>query len=358
MRIDFQKAFAVDIRHEYYPDEISGDFRIAPTPHCQQQLQNFGMLFKETPGGFVVLCETFGDGTPPTPKRTIASPLTLTFALWSHSPFLANFSNLPLDKTPEQFFALSNRQKNFISGQRLLTADPIDEFLSVADLFSLRPQRFQVDVETPQDSVLWELLDVQGGLVKRQRVNTVEGVSSFLVKLSTQSPGRYLLRRDAVEHLHFYADDRLLGNYPFGLIEIALDPLVSNDFRFIDGSGKLQFRRYRLKLQARRTTWEYFVVAKYETGVKPEDLTLTLDNPPVTFTRQPAVTLADGKTAIPFVAGTTLPLSQQPLKGIALSKKKGPSTPKLDIENLPNPAVSDLIPAGGGKVISRVYVYV
>jgi len=358
MKIDFQQAFAVDIRHDYYPDGISADFNIEPTPHCRQQLQRYGLLFKETPGGFVVLYETTGVDGPPEPKRKIVPPLALAFILRGTSPFLLNFTDLPLDKLPEQIFYLSNRQKNLNHGQRLLSADPGDEFLSSADLLNLRPQRFQVDVETGADSLLWELFDVQGALMRRLRVMTVEGICSFLVDLATHPPGRYLLRRNGEDHLHFYASDRLAGSFPFGLIEIAVDPLVDNEFSFVDAGGQVQFRRYLLKMQARKTTWEFFVVGKYETEVKPTDLTLTLDDPPVTFTRQSPVTLADGSTAIPFVAGTPLPLTRQPLKGIALSKKKGASTPKLDIDNLPNPSVAEIIPAEGGKVISRVYVYV
>jgi len=357
MKIDFQPAFAVDINHDYYPDGISADFILAPTPDCKQQLRRYGLLFKETRGGFVVLYETSGADGPVEPKRRIDAPLALSFVLWAKSPYLLNYSNLPLSKTPEQIFYLSNRNKALNNGQLLLSADPAGEFVSVDDLLSLRPQRFQVDVATDRDSLVWELFDAQGAIVHRQRVASVGGISSYLVALGSRQPGLYQLRRDGVEQLRFYAADRLVSGFPFGVLEIAVDPTVSNDFSFVAGGGDVQFRRYLVKLQARKTTWEYFVVAKYEAELKPADLTLTLDDPPVTFTRQPAVTLADGSTAIPFIAGTPLPLRQQPLKGIALSKKKGASTPKLDIDSLPNPAVTEVIPALAGKVISRVYVY-
>ena len=358
MKIDFQKAFAVDIRHDYYPDEISADFLISPTPDCHRQLLKYGLLFKETAGGFSVLYETTGLDGVPEPKRKLDRKLALSFVLWAKAPFLANYSKLPLDKTPDQFFYLSNRQKALNNGQLLLSAAAGDEFISEQDLLALRPQRFQVDVETAADSILWELHDAQGGQLHRQRVMTVEGTSSYLVDLGDSSPGRYLLRRDGIDHLQFYAADRLVSGFPFGLIEIAADTTVSNDFSFVDGSGNVQFRRYLLKLQARKTTWEYYVVAKYETEVEPTDLQVQLDAPPVTFARQAAVTLADGSTAVPFVAGSVLPLTQQPLKGISLRKKKGPSTPRLVIDNLPNPSVAEVIPAGGDNVISRVYVYV
>lgn len=358
MKIDFQKAFAVDIQHDYYPDGVSTDFMVAPTPHCQELLNRYGLLFKETSIGFVVLYETTGVDGPPEPKRPLDGLPELSFVLWSKSPYLLNYSNLPLDKTPDQIFYLSNRQKSLHSGQRLLSADPLGEFLSEVDLLSLQPQRIQVALETSADSVLWEVFDPQGTQKLRQRVVTVEGSNSYQIDLRTHTPGRYLLRRDGVDHFEFYSADRLVSGFPFGLIEIAGDSTVSNDFTFVTSSGDVQFRRYQLKLQARKTTWEYLIVAKYETEVKPSDLTVTLEDPPVTFARQSAVTLADGSSAIPFVAGTPLSLRQQPLKGIALSKKKGSSTPKLDIDNLPNPTVSEVIPAGGDSVISRVYVYV
>lgn len=358
MKIDFQPAFAVDIKHDYYPDGISADFILAPTPDCQQQLRRYGLLFRETTGGFVVLYETTGGDGPVEPKRRIVAPLVLSFVLWAKSSYLLNYSNLPLTKTPEQFFYLSNRQKTLNNGQLLLSADPIGEFISAADLLALRPQRFQVDAVTDRDSLVWELFDEQGGSVARQRVTTVEGVCSYLVKLDNRQPGRYLLQRDGIDQLQFYAADRLLSGYPFGLLEIAVDPTVNDAFSFVAAGGDVQFRRYLVKLQARKTIWEYFVVAKYETELQPTDLALTLDDPQVNFTRQPAVTLADGSSAIPFVAATPLPLHLLPLKGIALSKKKGVSTPKLDIDNLPNPGVTEVIPALAGKVISRVYIYI
>lgn len=358
MKIDFQKAFAVDIQHDYYPDGVSADFLIAPTPDCQQQLQRYGMLFKESVGGFVVLYETTGGDGPGEPMRKIDGPVAFSFVLWAKAPFLLNYSKLPLDKPADQIFYLSNRRKTANNGQLLLNVAAGGEFLSDQDLLVLRPQRFQVDVETVADSTLWDVVDEQGVQVHRQRVATVEGTSRYLVDLGSRSPGRYLLRRDGTAYLHFYSDDRLVSGFPFGLIEIAADPTVNNEFSFIDGSGNVQFRDYRLKLQARKTIWEYFIVAKYETGLKPNDLSVTCDDPPVSFARQSAVTMADGSTAIPFVAGTPLPLSKQPIKGIALSKKKGPSTPRLNIDNLPNPSVSEVIPAAGDSVISRVYIYV
>ncbi|SHJ77078.1 hypothetical protein SAMN02745165_03134 [Malonomonas rubra DSM 5091] len=356
MRIDFQKAFAVEVLHDYYRDGISADFLIAPTPSCQQQLLKQGMLFKETPSGFVVLYETAGDEASE-PKRPLASPLTFSFVLWSQESFLLNYSNLPLDKTPDQIFYLSNRDKSINDGQLLLSADSGAQFLSAADLLALRPQRFQVDIEDSSDSVVWELTDSKGTLVDRRRVATVEGNNSYLVDLREQAPGLYRLCCDGEEHLKFYAADRLVSGFPFGLIEIFIDPAISNDFSFVAADGSVQFRNYRLKLQARSTTWEYYVVAKYETEVTPNDLQISLDEPAVNFVRQPAVSLADGSTAVPFVAGATLPLSQQPLTGITLQKKKGPSTPRLVIDNLPNPSVAEIIPEAD-RVISRTYIYV
>ena len=358
MKIDFQRAFAVAIRHGYYPDGIGEDLRIEPTADCHRTLQRHGLLFKETPGGFVVLYETTGAAGPPEPKRPLNPPLNLAFALRSRSPHLVNFTDLPLDKAPRQIFYLTNRNKTLTDGQPLLSAASGSEFLSASDLLELRPQRFQVAVESAASALLWELLDALGTLVDQQRVGTVEGTCTYAVDLAGRPPGRYLLRRDGVEHLSFYASDQLVGEFPFGLIEIAVDAKVSADFSFLANDGKVQFRSYSLKLDARKTTWEYYVVAKYETKVKPTDLSLTLEDPPVIFNRLAAVTLADGSTAIPFVADTPLPLTRRPLKGITLNKKKGESTPKLDIDSLPNPSVAEIIPAAGGQVISRVYLYV
>ncbi len=358
MRIDFQPAFAVEVKHEYYPDGISADFRIVPTLHSQQQLQNYGLLFKELPGGFVVLYETTGGAGSSAAKRKIEEPLALSFLLEAKSPFLLNYSNLPLDKSADQIFFLSNRRKNLNAGKRLLSADPLAEFISQTDLLALRAQRFQVERKTDQSSAVWQLFDAQGTLLHRERVQSVAGLSSYRVDLATRQPGVYQLLHDGVTHLQFYAADRLLGEYPFGLLEIAADPSVTDEFSFVDGSGNPQFRRYQIKLQARKTTWEYFVVAKYETQLKPQDLSVTLEDPAVDFARQAAVELADGSRAIPFIADKPLPLTRRPLKGIALHKKKGPTTPKLEIVDLPNPSITEVIPVTAEKVVSRVYVYV
>ena len=310
MKIDFQQAFAVDILHDYYRNGVSSDFLIAPTPDCKQQLLKQGMLFKATPRGFVVLYETTGTDGPPQPKRPLVGPLNFSFVLWAQAPFLLNYSNLPLDMTPDQIFYLSNRDKTLNNGQPLLSAATDSQFLSAADLLALRPQRFQVEVDSVVDSELWELVDVRGALMERSRVATVEGRNSYLVNLGRRSPGYYSLHRSGTEHLTFYAADRLVSGFPFGLIEVAVDSTLNNDFSFVAADGTVQFRRYLLKLQARSTIWEYYVVAKYETEVEPNDLRILLDEPAVTFARQAVVTLADGSTAVPFVADDELPLSQ------------------------------------------------
>ena len=333
------------------------DFTVAPTLECRRQLQKHGMLFKETPGGFVVLYETTGQVGVAEPKRQFAAPFGLSFVLRPKVPFLLNYSDLPLDKSSEQIFYLTNRQKNLNDGRLLLSAAGGSEFLSASDLLPLRSQRFPVDLETSATSILWELQNHLGTLVDRQRVASVEGQNRYQVDLGDKEPGWYQLRRDGAEYLSFYAADHLVGGFPFGLIEIAVDSTVNDDFSFVAASGKVQFKRFQLKLQARETIWEYLVVAKYETELKPNDLEVTLDDPPVPFSRQTAVSLADGSTAIPFIAGAPLPLRQQPIKGITLRKKKGPTTPKLDIDNLPNPSVAEVIPEKE-KVISRMYIYV
>lgn len=356
MKIDFRKAFAVDIRHDYYADGVSADFQIAPTPGCRQQLLKYGLLFKEVAGGFVVLYETTGAEGPPEAKRKLEAPLSLSFVLRAKAPFLLNYSNLPLDKAADQFFYLSNRRKSLDNGERLLTVAE-SGFLADRDLISLRPQRFQVDVATAADSLLWELWDVEDKLIDRQRATTTEGMNSYLVDLGGRPGGRYLLRQDGSDYLTFYADNRLVGSFPFAVIEIAAGPSVTDDFSFVEGGGDIRFRSYLCKLQARKTTWEYYVVGKYETEVQPTDLQVQLDDPPVVFTRQEAVALADGSMAIPFVAGSELPLSQIPIKGVTLNKKKGPSTPRLVIDNLPNPSVAEVIPQGA-KGISRMYIYI
>lgn len=353
MRIHFAKAFAVDLFHDYYPSGVSEDFSVEPTLATRQELNKHGLLFKTTPQGFVVLCETEGDGS--TPIRPLVPPLSFSFVLRSINPFLFNAANLPFTKSPQQLFYLGTRQKDSNAGELLLSADPIGKFVGAADLLALRPQRFQASFPAAGAAARWQLFDGRGGLLRSWAVPALGATSTGLVEVP--QAGSYRLLGDGVDRLVFYADDQLAGGTPFGVIEIAADALVTAPFRFVSDAGAVAFKRYAVRLQARRTTWQYYVVPKFDTDVDPQDLSISLASPAVSFTRKSAVTLADGRTAIPFEAASELPLSQTSIKGVQL-KKNGPPTSRLTIDNLPNPSVNEVIPAAAGKVFSRVFVYV
>lgn len=360
MKIQFDKLFEVEIYHNYYSSGISQDFLIEPTIACQNQLKDYGLIFRQTGKGFAVFYEVAENGGGiHHPLKPIVEDAKFSFLLTSRNPYVINYTNLPLATQSNQMYYLHNLNNNQQNNQLLLTSDATTEFLSEHDLIELRSQFFQYRFESSNIYSEIEVIDELGKTVLQERVAIVEGLFDYPVNLTGYTPGKFIIKIDGIQKLEFYADDTLLSKKIFGVINIFRNDIVPVAYRFTDVNGAVTKKTYSAKLDRRFTFWKYYVVLKYRSNIAAADLSIGRDDPAIVFTRQPVITLSDGTNAVPFVSNNTQPLQQEPIGNIKLVKSNGSSSGMFEIENLENPSVSSITPnPPENKIYSEIFVYV
>ncbi len=366
MRIEFARLFEVLFYHSYYTSGISRDFIIEPAARCRQLLRNYGLLFKKTPQGFVVLYEIIRDEADQSaPLKSIEEEIKLSFILKPSNPYLLNYSDLPLRSEPNHLYRLHNMNDNLKNDELLLTSSTNINHLSQSDRIEVKPQLFQYRRAMAKTVTEMELIDEWGASVTSKTLVAVEDLLSFTVDLTGRPPGRYLLKLDGEVVLDFYASDELMRQNAFGVVDLFSGDLVPEAYRFVRESGEAH-PRYVVRLETRRTYWKYHVAFKYYERDKkfdPKKVTVNHPDASVSFESQEVF---DEKEAIPkeiFLSDRELSLTEAPVKGIDLKLKKsgqgGGDGNKVDLrKNLPNPSVRSVKPdEAGSKVYSEIFVY-
>ena len=351
MKIEYDILFEVELVHEYR-DGGGGDFLPEPTPSCRRALDDYGLVFRRNGGGFSVWYEYYTDATGKHPVRPMEDGAVFSFAVMPSSPYLLNYSELPL--TGKGIYQMDNLNANLRDGKLLLTSDTASSLITGKDRIELKPRFFDYTFETPKRSAEISVSDSLGKEVLRKRVIVNQGVFSCPVDLRRCPPGRFVLKIDGADPLEFYGDDWLAGKGAFAVIDIFKSPNVDALCRFTDGNGDAAKKRYTMKAGARKAFWRYYVVFKNRQSIDPAEL--TIEHPGgVTFSNEPEKTLSGGSVALPLVSGAAIPFKMKTVKGIKL-KKTGAG--QFDVENLPNPAPSTLVPDSSGKIYSEVFIYI
>lgn len=351
MKIQFEKLFEIKIFHSYYKSGTSEDFDIEPTALCRNQLLNYGLLFKKTAGGFVVLYEVVEDDSGnPHPLKPIEENTKFSFTLQAKNSSLINYSNLPLNSKPNQIYHLHNLNDNQQNGSLFLTSDKTEDYMSQKDRIELISQLFQYSFESTNSSAQIEIVDDLDNLVFKKVVPIVEGMFNYSVDLRGYPPGKFTLKIDGAQKLEFYANDELIGKNIFGIIDIFRNDSVPQAYQFTETNGDVRKKTYTVKIEKRQTFWKYYMVLKYRPDITPDSLSID------SFVRKDTEILSDGNSMVPFVSSTPLSLQEKPIKGIQLKKATGNGSTSI-CKNLPNPSVRTIKPEASDKIYSEIFIY-
>ncbi|WDE09523.1 hypothetical protein [Thalassomonas haliotis] len=378
MESGYRTLFAVEFFHEFYKQADNSyshrdeDFDIIPTTDCKTALKNQGLLFRQVPGGFIVLYKA-APGNSAKPLIPLSDLDRLRFLLMAKTPNLVYYSDLPLTGERSAIFYLHNRQSNIqdIDGtdELLLVQDTNSPYLSAQDKTRLRAEQFTYPFSKESDSARLIITDRKLMPVFSQTLHKLDpevnaGLRQFSahIDLSLQPTDIYTLTIDGEVQESFYLDSRLSQKQPFGLIDIFHHDEVADEYQFIDESGQVAAKTYRVRLNNRATVWRYFIGLKYRSSVTPEKLAVVSNIFTADFTRKTSITLADNTQVIPFESGTTkIPLKKAPLKGFTLKRDitTGPGPSVFEETPLPNPEITNIATETGSEPIySQVYFYI
>lgn len=351
MKIEYDILFEVELVHEYR-DGGGGDFLAEPTPLCRRALDDYGLVFRRNGGGFSVWYEYYTDATGKHPVRPIEDGAVFSFAVMPSSPYLLNYSELPL--TGKGIYQMDNLNANLRDGKLHLTSDTASSLITGKDKIEMKQRFFDYTFKTDKRSAEITVTDRLKKEVFRKRVLVNEGVFSCPVDLRRCTPGRFILKIDGADKLEFYGDDWLSGKGAFAVIDIFKSPNVDALYRFTGGNGDAVKKRYTMKAGARKAFWRYYVVFKNRKRIDPAELTIKHPDG-VSFKSEPEKTLSGGSVALPLVSDAAIPFKMKTVEGIKL-KKTG--TAPFEVENLPNPSPSALVPDLSGNTYSEVFIYI
>ncbi len=419
METQYVALFEVEIFHNYYQSKLCAELSVEPTPSCNKQMINYGLLFRKTSHGFAVnynksSLEKDKDGKF-APLIPVTDNIQLSFVLRSKNPFLVNYSDLPLDKKRNQIYCLNNLNEN-INGETKQLLITSGTYMSGNDRLTLKPQVFQGIFESINATDKVKIVDGYNNTLLEKTVNEIpftgrsdrtvlnktvqfeKNTLNYRVDLRPHPPGTFTLSINDEEKMKFYASDELNSNDVFGVIDLYKNDKVPLSYQYsvinknIENSI-MKKNNYVIRIDNRQTYWKYNVVLKYRLekieqeewredwldrwpGDAPQgwpvdwpqdwSIVCTRDSSALPITlqskKEDSQALSDGTISFPFVADKLLPLQQKPIKSVEL-KKTGNSMGTLsgikDIEKLPYPSYRNLKQDSedNSKFYSEIFIY-
>ncbi len=378
--------FQVSFRHGYYNalDGRCPDFSVVPTPDCAALMGRLGLGFRDTGTGFLVqvpaarlpalagyLASRFGDGPDGQGYWT-----RLSFQLVLRNPAFFDVTALPLDTTPVggNFHAdnLAVHKHKSVTGQGT-------QFIfggqggAAPAIYPLTGPSLAIPVSKAASV---SVCDLSGAAVATATVPA----GTATVSLCGRAYGLYTI---SVSPASAYAGPAAVLYVPgrpvaAGLLELLLaQPTPGTGQRAAFPIGPLPFPPTApqppatvpsrtvplvLEFEARRTTWQYYVVSQDGRGAFGDDLSITGEG--ATFQRSPEpVTLPDGQSAVLFASSSPLPLRQHsPYKLRLRGQRRGPagSRDPVAVDRLPVAPAFPVWPSEGDPSSGRseIFVYV
>ncbi|MBN1480897.1 hypothetical protein EH223_00265 [candidate division KSB1 bacterium] len=378
MQIKFNTLCAVEILNEYYSSGFSRDFLILPTFQCRRQLRNYGLIFKQTEGGFKIFYEVATGGAANEPKKPLIDPLKFSFLLIPQTPYLLNYSDLPLDTKPKDLFVFNNLYDNeysnadenvlFLSNKNRENSSHTKIYASEDDRLPVRSQAFQYSFETDKESILLEVVDRLGRVIIQNKVVVNEGLLSYFIDLHSVPPDQYIIKLDGSVEEAFYASDEIIRQNCFGIIDIYANEAVPENYRFVDetgfvlpdDAGEKPYRTFIVRIKNRQTIWMYIVGVKFKKDIDTSKLAID------SFTQLDEIVMPDNSKRVRFVSDAPKPLQEGVEKQIALkyliengnnNGNGNGSTTNVLIGHLPNPSIAVLKP-DGDNIYSEIFVYI
>ena len=380
--IKFEILFEVNFIHEYFKDGVLKEIDFRPTDMTIIRLLDYGLLFRKTSTGFVVLYEkdTHSPGEPS--LKPIITDEKFSFEVYAGDPWFPNYTALPLDHKSPDIFYFYNLNENISSSLKLLNNG---QHVNESNIVQLSSHIYNLRKTIATSSALIEIFDLNGIAVFSKTIAAIQLNGNFeldyQIDFSQYGSGRFNVKIDGTDHASLYVDSMLKKKDIFGIIDIYKSALVPATYAFADASGAVTAPsvKYHIRFGRRQSTWKYYVILKeFETdpGISIDYLPPVSGEEPYPVTVNFAVgtpeqglidTYGTGKVLL-FESDSEIPLYEVPKKNIRLNKPEDPGDIEEamdadDVEilrkHLPNAPITALKPnTDNSKVFSEIYVFI
>ncbi len=319
--------------HSYYEKGSCLTMQIKPSPSTQQRMEKAGLLWRTQADGFTLLAEVKSHIAP---ERYF--PLDFTFH--STDPYFENFTRLPTARQGKCLIFSCGNTSSF-------TADD-------AHVWPLKPSTFRLNIESSaQPGDILSLQNAQGDTVLRETISTTADRSSYPFDLRNVEPGQYTLSVQNKPVLSFYSDEELYKKPPLGILSLQAEPIS----RFLGENENQEPIAYRIKWEARRTNWKYYIINRH----KKNCTNFSIVNGGTTFKNLGETSLSEDLTAdAVLVSEQPISLSEKPEVKFRLTAVSDEAQEYTLIDSLPAPSPQRLAFAHSeqGDLCSEIYVYI
>jgi len=330
----FKPLFKINIKHNYYPEGKTEDFKVIPTYETVQLLQNHGMLFRNIGSGFLVLAEVEETAPDVFALRQIpALSHHFQFMLIQQKPKFLNYTDLPFSGHRESIYYFSNLHSNQIDEDKLLYPD--GAFVTEDEQMKLETGFYRFQKNETSTLLNAKLVFPDLGIEEERQVVNYNNQFEVEFDLSDFPSGRAELWIDDVLEDSFYSLNQRNKGKIFGLVDIFYSPEVPLNYRFTDEGGTLTYQEYKLSFKNRSTFWKYIVVNR--SSINQEDL--GVKHASYTFSQDMATSYPDNYVIL--TSNQVIPLTKERNDTFALQKNVNSSGRDL-LSPLPNPGIEAL----------------
>ncbi len=370
MKIKFDKMFDVIFEHQYFRDGKISQLYIEPAQITRSLLRDYGLLFKQTKHGFIILYEKDTTVINEPPLKTISKDLKFSFAVFLNSSYFANYTEIPLHhKYPDIFYF--NNLGGYADGTGIFLNK--QAFAGNSDVLELYSPVLNLHAATTKPSSLVQLAGPEGKILFSENIKSTEGAVIYQFNFEKIGSGSFDILIDGIIYRKIYVDSELSRKSLFAILDIFVSSGVPANYRFINDDGTVNNKTYKIRFARRETTWKYFIILKnissdpglnvhYGTKIPGEEIY------PDTMNFNPAVpdtnlleTFGPGKILL-FESAAKMPLYEIPKTNINLLKPDTSdpgSEPDLIRGNLPNAPVSAIkTNEDNTEAYSEIYIYV
>ncbi|HEY6976429.1 MAG TPA: hypothetical protein VH396_09065 [Chitinophagaceae bacterium] len=303
MTTRYKILFAVDLLNDYYTDRRCDDFTVIASAEAATLLKKYQLLYKVVGNKLVVLTKVNSNDEPLT---AIGKEAKFVFYLDLKKPVFVNFTNLDLNELKDKRFYFTNLNQNKLNTTLNITAKldeydnaksyrpgalvdngtnnifeciqntagnnttntafwisrGVDQFVSPLDMIVHTTKIFNHEVAVAATEFKINIFSLNTttnsytDVAKTETQKFDQATKNLQVDLSSLSSGKYRMTINGEELFIYASDEFVYGGY-FGIIEIFSHLSNTNDFAFLDNTGKVKEITYTIHFANRMAFWKY-----------------------------------------------------------------------------------------------------
>lgn len=324
--------FRVYIWHSYFTNGKCTSFSIIPDESTRRLIQKYGLIFRQTDFGIVVLAASQKVLNETILSDQINTDFQFNFFLTFSNPYLLNITEI---ETPENntvhiytnnLITKDEENENsysFLSGKQVYLSHEnfvLKKELGQEGIFEHNGTNIPINPEIRNDTLLYSAKDLESGVY------------------------RWFSKR---KEKYYYKSTHTMVSNPFAIISVDF-----NNENLINKSGTMQHPDYHVRLQTKKTYWQYIL----NTRQNINKLIIESSDKKEEFEKSEELG-ADNHMLVIFTSKKEIEITEDRKEYFKLKVRNGsPENDLILISKLPLPEISVLNKKTDEKIYTPIYV--